>query len=932
MRRMVAAVSQPTLPCAHLRGFTNGPAAAVAGLLRPLKIQKGLPMSIRNLDRLLHPRSIAIVGASSRAGTVGQRVLENALLAGFDGPIFTVNPKQVELDGDWWVPSVADLPIAPDLAIIVTPAPTVPDIIAELGAKGTRVAVVISSGFHEPALREAVLAAARPHLLRVVGPNSLGVLLPHAHVNGSFAQAAPHPGGLALLSQSGALITSMIDWAGERDVGFSGIVSLGDAADVDFGDLIDLFAADPKTEAIAMYVESISDPAKFMSAARAAARTKPVIALKAGLNAEAARAALTHSGRLAGAHDVHLAAFRRAGIVVVETLGELLDASQVLARRRSIQGNAVAIISNGGGAGVLATDALPKAGGRLASMSAASIEALDAQLPHGWSRANPIDVVGDAQAERFTAALDVAAHDPAVDALLLIHCPTAVAAGTDIARAVAERVGSVDFPRHKPVIGCWMGPRNAAAARPILSKANIPVFDNLDEAVRGIGYLVSARAARELQRRSPEPVALAASDRAKALAAIGGARHDHRTTLTGAESRHILEAFGVPVVHGRFAQTAAAVEAACRSISPPFALKVVSPDLSHKSDVGGVLLGLPDAASAADAARAMAARLARSHPTARILGFEVEAMIDPTGKHELLVGLSDDATFGPVITFGAGGKAVELVCDRALGLPPLDTLLARRMIEETRVARLLPGYRDVPPADLEALVRVLCAVSAIAVELPDIVEIDINPLLLGPDGALALDARMRITDPPAEPRLVIRPAPDQWTADVVTREQVTLHIRPVGPEDEPILADLFDHVSAEDLRFRFLTAIHDVGHERLAAMTQIDYRREMHFLAFAGDALVASAFLVADPDRSRAELAISVHQDWKSKGVSWTLLQHVLRYAQAEGIGSVESLESRDNHAALKLERELGFATLPCPDSPTETLVRKVLREPATAV
>lgn len=888
-------------------------------------------MSIRNLDKLLHPRSIAIIGASSRAGTVGQRVLENALLAGFEGPVFTVNPKQVELDGDWWVPSVADLPIAPELAIIVTPASTVPDIIAELGAKGTRLAVVISSGFHEPALRDAILAAARPHLLRVVGPNSLGVLLPHAHVNGSFAQAAPKAGGLALLSQSGALVTSMIDWAGERDVGFSGIVSLGDAADVDFGDLIDVFAADPRTEAIAIYVESVSDPAKFMSAARAAVRTKPVIALKAGLSIEAGRAALTHSGRLAGAYDVHLAAFSRAGIVVVETLGELFEAAQMLARRRSIRGDAVAIISNGGGAGVLATDALPMAGGRLASLSSSTLEALDAELPPGWSRANPIDVVGDAQADRFTAALDAAAQDPAVDGLLLIHCPTAVATGTEIARAVVGRVESADFPRHKPVIGCWMGPRNAAAARPILSEADIPVFDNLDGAVRGLGYLIRARTARELQRRSPDPVALAPSDRAKALAAIGGARADHRTTLTSAEARHILEAFGIPVVHGRFAQSAAAVEAACRGIVPPLALKVVSPDLSHKSDVGGVVLGLPDAASAGEAARAMAARLSRSHPSARILGFEIEPMVDVTGKHELLVGLSNDATFGPVITFGAGGKAVELIHDRALGLPPLDTVLARGMIKETRIARLLPGYRDVPAADLDALVQVLCAISAIAVELPDVVEVDINPLLLGPDGALALDARMRITERPAASRLVIRPAPTRWTADVVTRDAVALHIRPVSPEDEPVLAELFEHVSAEDLRFRFLTAVHDVGHERLAAMTQIDYRREMHFLAFAGNVLVASAFMVADPDRSRAELAISVRQGWKGRGISWTLLQHVLRYAQAEGIGSVESLESRDNHAALKLERELGFTTLPCPESPTEMLVRKVLSAPEAA-
>lgn len=888
-------------------------------------------MSTRNLDRLLQPRSIAIVGASREAGSVGQRVLENALLAGSEGPVFAVNPRQIDLHGAQWVPSIADLPVAPDLAIVATPAPTVPGVITELGMKGTPAAVVISSGFHEAALRQALLDAAKPHLMRIVGPNSLGLILPHAQLNGSFAQTAPKAGGLALLSQSGALITSMIDWAQARDVGFSGIVSLGDVADVDFGDLIDVFAADPRTDAIALYVESISDPAKFMSAARAAARIKPVIALKAGRSDAASRATLTHSGALAGAYDVHLAAFQRAGIVAVETLSELFDAAQVLARRRPLQGNALAIISNGGGAGVLAADALPGAGGRLAALSEPTIAALDTQLPHSWSRANPIDVVGDARAERFAAALDAAANDQAVNAVLIIHCPTAVATGSEIAQAVKARVQAEGFPRHKPVIGCWMGPQNAAAARPIFAGSGIPVFENLDDAVRGFGALIAARSAHEFLLRSPRHVEMNESDRAKALAAISGARLDQRATLTAAEAKHILSAFGVPVLPGRFAQTAAAVAAACAGLSAPYALKIVSPDLSHKSDAGGVVLNLPDAAAAGAAATAMQARIARTYPGARILGFGIEPMVDATGKHELLVGLSQDATFGPVITVGAGGKAVEIVQDRALGLAPLDDLLARRMIEDTRISRLLHGYRDVPPADIDALVNILCAVSAIAVELPEITELDINPLLLGPDGAIALDARMQITETPSPSRMVIRPVPMQWTIDAATRANVLLHIRPVMPEDEPILADLFAHVGAEDLRFRFLTAIHEVGHERLAAMTQIDYRREMHFLAFAGDLPVASAFLVADPDRTRAELALSVRAEWKNMGISWTLLQHVLKVAEAEGIESVESLESRENHAALKLERELGFVAMPCTGSSTEMVVRKHLRQPQVA-
>lgn len=888
-------------------------------------------MTIRNLDKLLHPRSIAIVGASSRAGTVGQRVLENALNAGFDGAVFSVNPKPIELDDDWWVPSVADLPIAPDLAVVATPAHTVPGVIAELGEKGTRLAVVISAGLHEPALRQAMLDAAKPHQLRIVGPNCLGVLMPHARVNASFAQAGAAPGGLALLSQSGALVTSMIDWANERDVGFSGIVSLGDGADVDFGDLIDLFSADPKTDAIALYVESIADPAKFMSAARAAARTKPVIALKAGRTIPGNRAAFSHTGAITGSYDVHLAAFRRAGLVTVETLTELFDATQVLSRRRSFHGDRLAIITNGGGAGVLAADALPKTGGHLAELSRETIAALDPQLPRGWSRANPIDVVGDARAERFTAALDAAAADPNVDALLIMHCPTAVSEGTEIAGGIVARLREKSFPRSKPVLACWLGAHNADAVRPIFASADVPLFDNLDDAVRGFGYLLAARAARESLMRAPPRCTVPESDRAKARAVICGARLDRRQTLTATESKAILEAFGVPVLRSRFAQRVGAVEAACEGIAPPYALKIVSPQLSHKSEAGGVVLGLPDAAAAAAAAKVMAARIAHEHPDASILGFDIEPMVDTSGKHELIVGIGDDPTFGPVIAVGAGGKAVEVLDDRVLGLPPLDDDLAYDMVARTRIAELMAGYRDVPPADIDAVIRVLNSVSTIAAELPDIAELDINPLVVGPDGVVALDARIRITERPGVPRMVIRPVPVEWTADLVARDGTRLHVRPVVPDDEERLADLFHHVSLEDLRFRFLSAIHEVGHERLAAMTQIDYRRAMHFLAFAGDVLVASAFVVSDPDKTRAELAISVRTGWKNKGISWTLMQHVLRYAEAEGIGSIESLESSDNRGAIRLEREMGFTATPCPESATETLVRKVLRQPESA-
>jgi acetyltransferase len=883
-------------------------------------------MSARNLDRLLNPRSVAVIGASSRAGALGQRVLENIIDAGYEGAIFAVNPKRVEIEDEWWVASVADLPIAPDLAIIVTPAATVPEILSELGAKGTRLAVVLSAGFHDSALRRQMLDAARPHLLRVVGPNCLGVVLPHARLNATFAHRSAGPGGLALISQSGALVTSMIDWAQDRRVGFSGIVSVGDMADVDLGDLVDLFAADPATNAIALYVEGITEPAKFMAAARAAARTKPVIVLKAGRSSAAAEAAISHTAALAGAYDVHQAAFHRAGMVTVESLTDLFDAAQVLAHPAPRRGGRIAIISNGGGPGILAVDQLAATGGTLAQLAPDTLTLLDAALPQGWSRANPIDVIGDARAERFAAAVRAASHDPGVDAVLVIHCPTALASGAEIAKAIVEQQRNSCILRSKPLLACWLGAGNADAARAIFADTATPVFDNLDDAVRGFGYLIAADKARTALLRAPAKPPAPAFDSAKATAVIDAARREGRSLLTAPEAKALLAAFGVPVTPSRFAPDVAAVAEACATLTPPYAVKVVSPTITHKSDIGGVILGLPDAEAATEAALAIREKIREALPDATIAGFEVGEMAETARCRELLVGVADDAQFGPVIAVGAGGVDVELIGDRVLGLPPLDDVLARDMLDRTRIARLLGPHRGRPAADSDAVVAVLEAISALCVELPDILELDINPLLVSPEGAVALDARIRITPRPAQSRMVLRAVPTQWTADLVTRGGVNLHVRPVLPGDEWALAAFFHHVSDEDKRFRFLSAVREVGHERLAAMTQVDYRRTINFLAFAEDGtLVATAMVATSGDGSRAEFAISVHQSWKGKGISWTMTDFILDYARAEGIQTVESLESRENHAAIALEREFGFRTVPCDDSPSEIIARKEL-------
>lgn len=879
-------------------------------------------MTVRNLDPLFHPRRVAVIGGSDRPGTLGEIILSRVLDGGFEGNVYAVNPKRVEMDDVWWVHAVDALPQAPDLAVIVTPAQTIPAIVADLGKLGTRVAVVISNTAQDPAIRQAILDAARPHLLRVVGPNCLGVLMPHARLNASFATRRAAPGGLAFISQSGALVTAMLDWAADKHLGFSTIVSVGDMADVDLADLIDMLAADAKTQAILLYVEGVTDAPKFMSAARAASRVKPVIAIKAGRTAAAGKAALSHTGALTGSYDVHATAFERAGIVLVDSLTELFDAAQVLCRRAPECGERLAIVSNGGGAGVLAADALPATGGRLASLSEETIARLDPEMPRGWSRANPLDVVGDARAARFAAATAAALADEGADALLVIHCPTAVELGVEIASGVAEAAAGT----RKAVIACWMGPGNAAAARDVFDAAGIPMFDNVDDAVRGYGHLLAATRARRALMRAPASVTVGESDRCRAVAAIAGARRADRDTLTATETKAILAAYGIPVLAHRFARTPEAVAEACAGLEGPWVVKLVSPQLSHKSDVGGVALGLATPADARAAAAAMLDRIRHQHRGVEILGFEVEPMARIGQGQELLLGIATDPVFGPVLAFGAGGKAVEVLADRALGLPPLDDALAGAMIDRTRVSKLLAGYRDVPPANREAIVRALNALSAIAIDFPAIAELDVNPLVATPEGVIALDARARLAPATAESRLAIRPYPAEWEQELTTRSGVKLQVRPVRPDDEAALADFFHHVSPEDLRFRFLTGVREVSRERLVAMTQIDYRRTVHFLAFAGDTLAASALLAADPDRVRAELAISVRSDFRGQGVSWTLVELIMRYAEATGIEIVESIESSENHAALALEREAGFVVTTDPEYPTEMRVRRRVR------
>jgi acetyltransferase len=879
-------------------------------------------MSIRNLAKLLNPSSLALIGASDRPGSIGRIVTDNLLNGGFAGRIDLINPHRVHRDGMNWAPGIDHLQAAPDLAIVMTPAKAVPGIISQLGSIGTNCAVVLSGGMTtDNGLQQAMLDAAKPHVLRIVGPNCLGIDSPRAKLNATFASTSARAGDLALISQSGALVTAMLDWANARDIGFSGIVSAGDMADVDIGDLIDLFATDPATEAILLYLEGVTNAAKFLSAARAAAIHKPVIAIKAGRSPSAAKAAFSHTGALAGSYDVYRAAFERVGIVAVDNLTELFDAAQTLGLCKSIQGNKLAIVTNGGGAGILAVDALANTEGSTAELGAATISALDEVLPRGWSRANPVDIIGDASPQRYRQAIAAVLHDQNIDALLVMNCPTGVAGPAAFADAIAQAVSDARAGgTRKPVLCCFLGDRNPQEARSAMAEARIPLYSAPEDAVAGFGHLLAARAAQHSLTDRPASSREVIRDAAKARSILASARSEGRPDLTEIEAKQLLSAYGIPTVATRLVEDVDAVAAACRALKPPIAIKVVSPDFAHKSDVGGVALDLENAEAAQAAAREMASRIMRDHPGACICGFAVQEMVKRPVAYELLAGIASDPTFGPLLMIGAGGTAVEVLNDKQLALPPIDHAEALCLIEKTAIARRLKGFRNVPKADIEALANVLDALSAMTIDLPEIMELDINPLLVDPSGVVAVDGRARISlEPQVDSRLSIRPTPMQWSANLLTRTGMAIYVRPVRSDDEPLLEQFFKRVSPEDLRFRFLGGVVEVGHDRLAMMTRVDYRRTITFLAIdpAEGSILSAAMLAAEPDRTRAEVALTTRSDVKQQGVSWTLFEHVLRYAKAEGIGAIEALEYADHEAALQMERELGFVVTSDPEDAT---------------
>jgi acetyltransferase len=868
-------------------------------------------MSIRHLDRMFRPRSVAVFGASDRPGSVGRAVFANMLDGEFSGNLYAVNLHHREVAGRPVFRRARDLPEVPDLAVICTPPRTVPGLIEEVGAAGTRAAVVVTAGFDEASvesgrdLEAEMLEHAGRHGLRFLGPNCVGLMVPGSGLNASFAPGSPVAGRVAFITQSGALATTVLDWAAERDIGFSAFVSLGNCLDVDIGDVIDYLGSDARTRSILLYMEALVDGRKFMSAARAASRNKPLVVVKSGRAPEGARAAASHTGALAGRDEVYAAAIRRAGALRVYGIEDLFRAAEFLARVRPQEGGRLAILTNGGGPGILATDELVLGGGRLAELDEATLMRLDAKLPRNWSRGNPVDIIGDATAQRYLDALEILAAAAEVDAILIVHAPTALTGSRDIAAALAPVAAAAG----KPVFGCWLGGASAREAYEEFAAADLPGFLSPADAVAAFLALQEYRANQVALMEIPSEMPTSAvMDPDSVSTVLERARKENRTWLTEVEAKCVLSAYGIPVIATRRAASPEEAARLAEEIGFPVALKVISADITHKSDIGGVVLDLESGHAVREAAEGIARRL-DEHDHARLDGYSVQQMVRRHHGVELIIGASTDPVFGPVMLFGSGGTSVEVVGDTVVGLPPLNMSLARQMVDRTRVSKLLAGFRNHPPARADLVCDVLVRTARLMTDLEAVESIDINPLLADDEGVVALDARIELRRADAGPRK--RPAIAPYPAHLVERlpfadGEITL--RPIRPEDEPAHRDFFDSLAAEDVRFRFFGVIREPQHSQLARFTQIDYEREMAFIAVddAGRTL-GVARIAKDSSGRKAEFAVVVRSNIKGRGLGGILLSRLIRHCRDTGVAQVVGQVLQQNTRMLHLAEDLGF-------------------------
>ena len=869
------------------------------------------------IESIFAPKSVALIGATDTPGSVGRALAEN--LREFKGRVHFINQKKDSVLDVATRATIGQISEPVDLAVIATKAATVPQIVRDCAAAGVKGAVIISAGFKECGLAGAELEnqiLARRGAMRIIGPNCLGIMLPHIGLNATFAKPLALPGNIGFISQSGALCTAVLDWSFGAQLGFSAFISIGSMLDVNWGDLIYHLGDDPHTRSILLYMESIGDARSFLSAAREVALTKPIIVIKVGRTEDAAKAAASHTGALTGSDEVSDAAFRRAGVLRVNTIGELFNIAELLGKQPRARGPRLAIVTNGGGPGALATDTLIANGGESAALSSESLAALDRVLPPHWSHGNPVDVIGDADAERYAQAVEIVARDPGNDGVLVVLTPQAVTAPTDI----ATKLTSFAKLAGKPILASFMGGQSVAEATTILDRAGIPTFEYPDSAARAFCYLWQyTHALRALYETPALAVgAEGTAARAKGTRIIERVQQSGRTLLTEPESKELLAAYGIPVVPTVIAQSEdeAAKEAA--RFNGPVVLKIYSQTITHKTDVGGVKLDLSGQAAVRTAYREIEETLRTRGQIEDFLGVVVQPMIARDG-YELILGSSIDPQFGPVLLFGAGGQLVEIFRDRALGLPPLNRTLARRMMERTQIHRALQGVRGRSPVDLEVLEELLVRFSQLVVEQPRIKEIDINPLLASAHGTVALDARVvlhpAVLADEKLPRTAIRPYPAQYTSTIMPIEGAPVLVRPIRPEDEPKMVKFHKSLSEQSVHFRYfgsLSVENRTGHERLARTCFNDYDREIALVAEREQPdqkgeILGIARLIRAHGLNEAEFAILIADAWQGMGLGTSLLKLLVKAGRGEKLVRITGRILAENTAMLEISRNIGF-------------------------
>lgn len=879
------------------------------------------------LNAIFAPNNVALIGATDKPGSVGRTILRNLIDNPFGGAVFPVNPNRSSVLGVRAYPNVSAVPDKVDLAVVVTPARFVPGVIKECADLGIPGAIIISAGFKEAGepgieLERQVLAEARRGRMRLIGPNCLGVMRPMSGLNATFAASMARPGNVAFISQSGAICTAVLDWSFKENVGFSAFVSVGSMLDVGWGDLIDYLGRDVNTHAIVIYMESVGDARSFMSAAREVALKKPVIIIKAGRTAQAAQAAASHTGSLTGSDDVLDAAFQRVGVLRVERIADVFYMAAVLSRQPTPRGNRLMMVTNAGGPGVLATDALITGGGELADLSDETMQALNAILPPHWSHNNPIDVLGDASAELYAQALEIAAKDPNSDGLLVILTPQAM---TDPTRT-AELMRPYAQIEGKPVLASWMGGPDVAAGETILTRSNIPTFPFPDTAVRMFNYMWSY--ANNLRSIYETPMFLesdATPEREEVGAIIAKARASNRAILTEYESKRLLAAYNIHTVQTTLAFSPDEAAAAADAIGYPVVLKLNSETITHKTDVGGVKLNLADADAVRAAYQAIQTSVTEHASAADFQGVTVQPMVKLDG-YELIVGSSIDPQFGPVLLFGSGGTLVEVYKDSALGLPPMNTTLARRMIEKTMIYKALKGVRGRKSVNMVELEGLMVRFSQLVVEQSWIKEIDINPLIASPDGTIALDARVVLHDASMTedqlPKPAIRPYPIQYITPWTTKGGIPVTFRPIRPEDEPLMARFHETLSERTVYMRYLKAMNlsqRIGHDRLSRLSFIDYSREMVLVVERRDEEIPELLAIGRLTKTRyfedgdaaAEFGMLVSDKYQGQGVGRELLKRLIDICRQERIARIYGDVLQENTTMIGIIEAVGFKLYP---------------------